>query len=423
MKKHRFLNDIAGNMGITFIALSAAVTGAVAFGIETARLASNKSFMQDLSDSAALYGATLVVDSTLSDADISLKVNEWMAAQLSNEDLTLDPAGATVTVDRARKAVHIEANAELELLLPFLSLTEPIALTAVTEAGTFASDPPNGPGLCGLALDNSGQKAMHFKGDGAIEAKDCIFWSNSRDKDATHGFGTGDTEASKVCSVGKFSSSGGYTVMPAPEDFCAPLNDPYADWKRPQPNWTACNYGGADAALFDGGGYDVILNPGVYCGGLTVTKARNVIFRPGRYFINGKTTIKADSTISGNGVYLHFAGDGDIGVEAEKIDLKQSGEAGLANVLLFKEPAATKKAKILFQASVDFKAEGVFYLPGDDIEFKVASAAGAPEFDLALIAQQVNFDIARGSIFNLSPLIRIVDGSAVRVASAIRLLK
>ena len=103
-----FLRNIRGNMGITFIVLSAAVTGAVAFGIETARLASNKTFMQDLSDSAALYGATLVTDPTLSDADISTKVNQWMAAQLNSDDLTLDPSGAVVTVARNRKAVRVK---------------------------------------------------------------------------------------------------------------------------------------------------------------------------------------------------------------------------------------------------------------------------------------------------------------------------
>lgn len=424
MKKSRFLHNASGNMGITFIVLSALVTGAVAFGIETARVASNKALMQDLSDSAALYGATLLADPTLSDQEISGKVNDWMAAQLSSDDLTLDPGGATVTVDRDRKAVRIEARAELELLLPFLSLTDPVALTALTEAGASDSPPPSGPGLCGLALDSSVQKAMHFKGDGAIEASDCVFWSNSNSKDATHGYGTGDTTASRICSVGNYSSSGSYTVLPAPEDNCAPLNDPYADWKPPVPRWGTCDHGGATGAAFDGGGYDVVLNPGVYCGGLSVTKARNVSFKPGRYFINGNTDIQASNRVEGDGVYFHYAGSGvSIGFQAPYIDLKRSGEASLSNVLMYKEPGASKKSKIIFQAATDFQAEGAFYLPDDEVEFRIASAASAPEFDLALVAKMMTLDIARGSVFHLSPLVRIVDGSALRVATAIHLLK
>lgn len=419
-----FLRNIRGNMGITFIVLSAAVTGAVAFGIETARLASNKTFMQDLSDSAALYGATLVTDPTLSDADISTKVNQWMAAQLNSDDLTLDPSGAVVTVDRNRKAVRVEAHAELELMLPFLSLSDPIALTALTEAGVSENDPPSGPGLCGLALDNAAQKAMRFQGDGTIAATDCVFWSNSQDNNATHGFGSGETDASKVCSVGSYTSAGGYTVLPPPEDKCAPLNDPYADWKHPVPNWNNCDYGDASGASFDGGGYDVTLSPGVYCGGLTITKARNVIFRPGKYFIGGKTNVVASGTISGTGVYMHFpATDLSIDFTADKYDLKRSGEASLANVLIYKEPGAAKKSHILFQAYTDFQAEGAFYFPSDDLEFRIASAASAPEFDLALIAETIDLNIARGSVFHLSPLVRIVNGSATRVATALHLLK
>lgn len=413
------IRNRSGNIGVTFVALFAVVTAAAATGIETARLATNRTFVQDVSDSAALYGASLVSDRSLSDGEIVDKVKVWVLAQLTGGNVRLDKDGVIVTVDRARGAIRVETRAEHDLFIPFLKI-EPVSLSAVTEAGAVEAS-NSGPGLCGLALDGSGQKAMHFKGDGAMAADDCVFWSNSRDKEATHGFGDGVAQTEQVCSVGKYSKAGAYSVAPPPEDNCAPLNDPYAAWKAPAPAWAACDF--VDFTV-NGGGYNVTLDPGVYCGGLDVGNARNVTLGPGRYFIDGKTNIAANELIGGEGVYLQFsASTPSIDFKAASIDLGRADDEDLNDILFFKA-ASDRPVKVLFEADSDFRAEGVFYAPGDDIAFRVARPAGSPQFEFGMIARNSMLDIAKGSVLAIKPLVRVVDGEATLAkGEAIRLMR
>lgn len=400
-------------MGVTFVALSAAVSAAVAIGIETARLASNKTFMQDLGDSAALYGATLVRDSALGDEAVASNVRQWMVAQLTGSDFRLDEAGIVVTVDRARGAVRIEASAEQDLLLPFLNSSGPVAVTTITEAAAVETTPD--PGLCGLALDAAEKKAMHFKGDGEIDAPKCVFWSNSRDKDATHGLGDGGAETRKVCSVGRYSKLGAFAIAPPPEDYCAALADPYAVWTPPTPTWTSCDHGSSlSPAKFDGAGGDVVLSPGVYCGGLDVGNARDVTFKPGRYFIDGKTTVDAARRIEGQGVYFQVRGaDANVDFKADTINLGHAPDKALANVLFYKEADPANPAIARFDAATDFRGEGVFYAPNDELQFKIARKGGAPAFGFGAIADLVTIDMVKGDVFAFKPLIGIRDGVAV----------
>ncbi|MFZ1681353.1 MAG: hypothetical protein WAT70_10075 [Rhizobiaceae bacterium] len=417
-----FLAGTSGSAGVTFVVLSAVVSAAIALGIETARLGSSRTFMQDVGDSAAIYGATLVRDGESNDATVTQKVRSWMAAQLTGGNVTFAEEDIAVTVDRVRGAVRVEARVEQELLLPFLRPSGAVALTTITEAGVEST--AASAGLCGLALNESAQKAMHFKGDGDVSADDCVFWSNSRDKEATHGFGDGAADTSQVCSVGRYSRTGTFSIQPPPEDNCAAQPDPYASWSAPKADWSRCDFGPSPPPEVDGGGYDVTLSPGVYCGGLKVGSARDVVFKPGRYFFDGKSNIVAAGRIVGDGVYLHFAADSEADFRADTIELKRIADPALAFVLVHAPAGADKPSIFNFEARSDFETEGVFYLPADELTFKIARAPGAPAFGFGAIAQLVAFDTDKGDTFAFRPLIRFANGKpALSDTAAIRLLR
>lgn len=418
----RYMAGTSGSAGITFVVLSAVVITAAALGLETARLGSSRTFIQDLGDSAAIYGATLVRDGERDDATVTQKVRAWMAAQLTGGNVTLSESNIAVTVDRARGAVRVEARAEQELLLPFLRQSGSIALTAVTEAGIEA--PGQKAGLCGLALNANAQKAMHFKGDGEVRADNCVFWSNSRDKDATHGFGDGGADTQQVCSVGRYSRAGTFAIQPPPEDNCAPLADPYENWSAPAVDWSRCDYGPSPAPEVDGGGSDVVLSPGTYCGGLKVGNARNVTFKPGRYFVDGRTVVVAEDRIAGDGVYFQFAAGSEADFKAGEIDLKRIDDPQLSLVLVHAMPGGSKPSIYSFQAISDFSTEGVFYLPGDELMFKIGRRAGAPATGFGAVAQLVVLETDKNNVFPFRPLIGFANGKAVLSETAgIRLLR
>ncbi|MBK8458368.1 MAG: hypothetical protein IPL47_15725 [Phyllobacteriaceae bacterium] len=122
---------------------------------------------------------------------------------------------------------------------------------------------------------------------------------------------------------------------------------------------------------------------------------------------------------------MRFEGeDTTIDFKADAIDLRHAGDKDLSKVLVYKKADATKQSKVLFEAKSDFRGEGVFYLPGDEIEFKIARVAGAPGFGFGAIARLVLLDIAKGETFAFKPLIRIEDGEAtLNEGAAIRLLR
>lgn len=414
----KFGQNTSGNLGVTFVIMSTALTGAVALGIETSRVVSNQAVMQDVTDSAALFGASMLADASLSDADLTTRVKGWIVAQVIGKgDLALDATTVGVVIDRAAATIRVTASAGFDAIIPVLTVGEIQSASATSTAGAATTASGGGPGICGLALDTSAGKAMSFKGDGGIQSGSCVFWSNSRARDATEGVGEGVAEVTRACSVGQYAKLGNYKVLPPAEDNCAPLDDPLAAWKPPVTDWTRCDFGGVDPATFDGGGYDVTLYPGNYCGGLDVPNARNVTFMPGKYFFDGQVSVDSDGLISGEGVYLHFTG------AAENIDIKRSrmrltaiADAELEGIVAYKEPPKNNSSKVQIEARDGFQTAGTWYFPGDEIEFRIAIETGKPQPEISVIARMAAFEVEKGSVLSLKPARSLPESIGASVA-------
>src|SRR6266542_169668 len=123
-----------------------------------------------------------------------------------------------------------------------------------------------------------------------------------------------------------------------------------------------------------------VLDPGVYCGGITINSKTGVKFNPGTYILNGGgLTIHGGSTVSGAGVT--FYNTGTPGTWAYKpIDISSSGgtltaptTGPLAGILFFQDPANTQKAVI--SGGNILKLEGALYFPTAILEFSGASSS------------------------------------------------
>ena len=414
----KFGRNTSGNMGVTFIIMTTALTGAVALGVETSRVVSNQAVMQDVTDSAALYGASMLADAALSDADLTTRVKGWVVAQVIGKgDLALDGNAVGVVIDRDAATIRVTASAGFDAIIPILTVDGTQSASASSTAGAATTAAGGGPGICGLALSSDAGKAMSFKGDGVMQSGSCVFWSNSRAKNATEGLGEGVAEVTRACSVGKYAKLGNYKILPPAEDNCTPLADPLAGWKPPVTDWSRCDFGGADPAKFDGGGFDVTLYPGNYCGGLDVPNARNVTLMPGKYFINGHVTIDAKGLIGGNGVYLHFTSAAEnIDIKRSRIVLTAMADKALEGIVAYKQPSAKIGNKIQIEARDGFQTSGTWYFPGDEIEFRIAIEASQKQPEISVIAQMVAFDVEKGSVLSLKPARSLPDDIAPTVA-------
>jgi Flp pilus assembly protein TadG len=233
-------------------------------------------------------------------------------------------------------------------------------------------------------------------------------------------------------SAPRTNISGGATgllcsITPAPHTY-VPLpqpNDPLAYLPAPPAAANACGtstgspYTGSSSAvnIILGVGGNYVFNPGVYCGGISITAGvlAAVTFNPGIYVLRQgpgilgipsgglNITISALSSIVGQGVM--FYNQGPIG----SLSVTAPTALGLSNFVLSAPTSGTYGGMLFFQAHgltttgvfvasllSSSKLEGAIYLPDAPVSYGVA--AGAASYNI-LVANTINFNVAIASTF------------------------
>ena len=127
-------------------------------------------------------------------------------------------------------------------------------------------------GTCIIALDPTAGKAVHVQGNATLMANGCRIQVNSTAGNAIQVTGgAGNIEADEICVVGGAQNSA--RMSPPPRTGCAPVSDPLADFTPPSIG--TCDHFGFQVK---GGGRGAkTLQPGVYCGGLTIRKSMTIV--------------------------------------------------------------------------------------------------------------------------------------------------
>jgi Flp pilus assembly protein TadG len=212
------------------------------------------------------------------------------------------------------------------------------------------------------------------------------------------------------------------TYVPAPTP-----RDPLAYLPAPSTANDAC--GGSTTSPYSGSsnpvnvllGGNVVFNPGVYCGGISITAAllSNIKFNPGIYILKDKAgilgtsqgglniTLTALTTISGTGVTFYNEGPvgsfsvleplsggsllslGDVSLSAPT-----SGEYG--GVLFFQAHSVTSTGTFLANLLQGSQFQGAIYLPDGDVSYGVSAASSAYNI---LVAKDIHLNVAVASSF------------------------
>ena len=173
-------------------------------------------------------------------------------------------------------------------------LVFPISASATS---TFRSTP-----ICVLILDPSADAAFNAFANSNILAPNCSIVSNSTSTTGLSGTTNGAIQATKSCSAGGWT---GNAFQPTPIPDCPPIPDPLAS-RAPPPNANAgCDY---NNYAVDSSNAGVPLQPGVYCGGITIKKV-TATFSPGDYIIRGGSfTVNAGGAVQGSDVGFYLTG-------------------------------------------------------------------------------------------------------------------
>ena len=195
-----------------------------------------------------------------------------LSASMIENDSTHLPAGLT----HVAPTIWVRATVSASNSNKFLSLggfhTASISASAI--AGVSAV-----PGAaCVYALNLTADGALKVKGTAVLNATNCPIYINSNSASALVKTGAGSISGT-VDIVGNYSQVGSGSITPLPFTGKSPVADPLA--ALPAPAFSGCDHTNFSASS------SVTLNPGVYCGGISITGSGTTTMNPGIYIMNG----------------------------------------------------------------------------------------------------------------------------------------
>ncbi len=249
--------------------------------------------------------------------------------------------------------------------------------------------PPAGSGACAVSLNANAKGAITLTGSTSIKGTNCGVQVNSNASGAVNVSGSTKITSTKNCFVGTVSKSGSASVSPAPLASCGAQADPFANYAKPAVG--ACTQTNLSIAAAS----KATLNPGVYCGGITVDGSAQVTLNPGIYIIkNGDLSIAGAGQVKGTGVsfFMTGAGAGLTLAGSGSLNITAPTSGTMAGFAIFLDPSNTGGTPLgatTLSGSATLTATGVVYLPRQ--QFNVAgSAHNAATSFFAVVADTFN---------------------------------
>ncbi len=358
----RFANDRSGNFTLITSVSALVLLGIAGFAVNTIAMDHEQSALQDSLDGAVLAGAGLGYSATdnqrITEAEKFLSREGYAFGTVDSAGFDTKAKSAVFRVED--KEVVGQATIQVANLFGGIVGQKYYPINVEARAAKRSSDP-----VCFHALNPSESGAIQLYGNATMEA-DCPVMANSQ---STAGILTwGKKSWAKASDFGVTGSfSGEFTPVPKTDVF--PLDDQYAALPVPVPGSCADV---ADAIKK----MDVTLDPGTYCGGLTIRPGATVTLNPGVYvFEDGALEVSAGSVLKGNEVTLAFVGDDAIFLANanSKITLTSPVKGTYKNIQFMSDRTlhgSWKGQEWTTISSSDIAFDGVMYMPEQDIWIK-----------------------------------------------------
>lgn len=355
----KFVSNRQGTIAVIVAIVAAPMMLAVGITIDYAMLNSERSRLQEITDSAALAGAAEFALFNTSKKTIGEVVEAFILAEGSK----LIPK---ILIDEKTQAVEVSVSKYWKpMLIQYFSKTA-LPIVATAKASSVGSN-----NLCILALDDVASASLSIEGESSISAQSCSIYSNSGSVKGIAVAGKAKLLAQSICSAGGYSGFAS-SVKPAPVVDCPRVPDPLIG-RSFQTNGN-CDY---KKTVIAGG--KAVLQPGNYCFGLYITGGAQVELQPGLYnFSMGPLIVDGDSKISGKYVTLQFSGN-KTGLELtneSNIEFKamKTGPTAGMIILAGENVDSDTVFKIHSQDAKEFT--GLVYLPDNKVEIGAETDEG-----------------------------------------------
>lgn len=381
LKIARHIAEDAGNVAVAFALLAPALLAVAGGAVDFQSIRTQREDLQHAADALATRGAREFLLENATEGQIEALVEATAEAQyertLGAFSLAVDAVARDKTVTTGlsqppRKGFFLHH-------LPAYSEPVSVAATAVARGSS---------NVCVIALEEKGEGAIKTESSARLDAAKCSVLSNSTSSRGVEAAGLSKMKAALICSAGGARGSP-FNFEPSALTDCPVYEDPLKE--RLEPEVGACDHhnlvlGQAGPlsglvghtlttaiSLLDGSDEDTLvgytrfeLQPGIYCGGLSIRADADVHLEPGVYvFKDGPLEIELGGRIYGKGAGLFFTGDGAVfNFKPQSIVHLTAPTDGIMAGMLVMEDRARKETETYSILSANARMLlGTIYLP------------------------------------------------------------
>jgi hypothetical protein len=330
----KFAGSRRGSIAVTMALSAPLVFAIVGVAIDYFTMVHIKGQLQIAADSAAIAGVKELSLSGVTDKQVTSVAESFVytnLGELSEKDIKDGTLGVDVKIAKEKRTVEVAIKQEwTPFFMQFVN-------SGVTPIRASAQAKTIGQRLaCVLGLSDLVPPGVQLWSRASLVADGCDVYSNTSlplglvvNDDAT-------LKADLICVSGGYVALSPGAVVPKPLTDCPKFDDPLAS--RPAPK-----VGGCDHLAMIILNQNKTLNPGVYCGGLTILGNSKVKLNPGVYIINnGLLKVSGTASMTGENVGFYLSGiltlmffDG-----GTTIDLTAPKDGPLAGILFFEDRKA-----------------------------------------------------------------------------------
>lgn len=289
-----FRINTMGNVAMVFAFAAVPLAGAVGAGVDFAGSLKDKQSMQSALDTAAL--AVAKSGDTLTAAQVQTLAQSWFNASFK------EASANNITVTASYNANTHTAVVMGTGIHP-TSLLKVAGFSSIPIGGTSTAtmSPKKWP-VCVQVIAPQSNHTLFVQDSATINFSKCLVQVNTDNWDAVESRNTAYIHSNdgKNCFVGNIHYG---DVTPAKEPSCTLFENPFSNYVMPN-SASNCDFTGLVVAT-----EGTTINPGTYCGGLTITKSTKLT--PGLYIMNdGDLNISGGGTVvDGERVAILFTGN------------------------------------------------------------------------------------------------------------------
>lgn len=246
---------------------------------------------------------------------------------------------------------------------------------------------------CLLTLSPDAEDALRLDANADVDVDGCAIHVNSTHDTALYVRANSTLTADTVCVAGGFQDNSSGGISSTPNTNCRQQADPLAD--LPAPETAGCDVTGYTLSNNNSD----TLDPGIYCGGISVFSNSDVTFNSGTYVIkDGVFDAHSNATLAGSEVFFYLTG------ATALIDFNSNSDVSFTapnsgdyvGIIFFQDRDDGGEHRFDSNSSNSFT--GIIYLPNGALRSASNTMLTSPTNCLMLVVGTVEFNSNSGMV-------------------------